>query len=150
MIEQTQHALMEKWNPLLSADGLPKIADSLGRDDPHRARVTAQLLENTETALATNGDWSPQSLMEANPINQTGNVANYDPVLISLVRRAMPNLMAYDVAGVQPMTGPTGLIFALRSHYANSTNADIGETFYNEVDTDWSATGYSCWYNWYC
>lgn len=133
--ESKTAALVEKWKPLLEHGDLPAIKDITRRN------TVAALLENTELALKESNDWSPKSLMEANPINQTGNVANYDPVLISLVRRAMPNLIAYDIMGVQPMTGPTGLVFAMRSHYANSTNAAIAETFYNEVDTDWSGTG---------
>lgn len=131
----TNQNLIEKWKPLLEHPDLPKISETARRD------VVASLLENTEQALKENQTWSPSSLMEANPINQTGNVDNYDPVLISLVRRAMPNLVAYDIAGVQPMTGPTGLIFAMRANYANSTNAAIAEAFYNEADTDFSGTG---------
>ena len=131
----TNQQLIEKWAPLIEHPDLPKIGDI------HKRDVVAALLENTETSLREGSDWSPQSLMEANPINQTGNVDNYDPVLISLVRRAMPNLVAYDICGVQPMTGPTGLIFAMRSNYANSTNAAIAEAFYNEADTDFSGTG---------
>ena len=118
--------LLKKWGPVL-----PKIAD------PLRRNVTAILLENTELALKESQGWSPQSLTEAGvPTNATGaGVSNYDPVLISLVRRAMPNLIAYDICGVQPMTGPTGLIFAMRSRYSNQTG---GETFYNEVNTAFS------------
>jgi hypothetical protein len=78
------------------------------------------------------------------PINSgvsggAGNIATFDPVLISLVRRAMPNLIAYDICGVQPMTGPTGLIFAMRSQYGNTTSANVAETFYNEVNTEFSS-----------
>src|SRR6056300_959852 len=116
--------LMEKWAPILEHDALPGIADS------HKKAVTATILENTENALREGSSVSPSSLLEAAPTNNTGVADNYDPVLISLVRRAMPNLIAYDIAGVQPMTGPTGLIFAMRSNYANTTAA-TAEAFYN-------------------
>lgn len=136
MIRENNNALLvEKWKPMLEHADLPSITDI------HRRDVTATILENTERALREDQNWSPQSLLEATPANVTGNVQNYDPVLITLVRRAMPNLIAYDIAGVQPMTGPTGLIFAMRSNYANSTNAAIAEAFYNEADTDWTGTG---------
>jgi len=122
--------ILKKWEPVLAHPDLQKITDV------HRRRVTAQLLENTEDALRQNGS-IPQNLIET-PINavgdMTGDITKFDPVLISLVRRAMPNLIAYDICGVQPMSGPTGLIFALRAHYANDTNKN-GETFYNEVNT---------------
>lgn len=123
--------LLKKWGPVLEHADLPKI------NDPLRRNVTAILLENTELALKESQGWSPQSLLEAGvPTNATGSgISNYDPVLISLVRRAMPNLIAYDICGVQPMTGPTGLIFAMRSRYSNQTG---GETFYNEVNTSFS------------
>ena len=83
-------------------------------------------------------------LNEAAPTNATGSTSNWDPILISLVRRAMPNLIAYDIAGVQPMTGPTGLIFAMRSRYTSQTGA---EALFDEADTDFSgrnAAGFSC------
>ena len=123
--------LTEKWEPLLSHDALPVIGDS------YKRKVTAVLLENQEKALRE------QYLVEA-PANsmggnfQTGqvgtpasNLAGYDPILISLVRRSMPNLIAYDIAGVQPMTAPTGLIFAMRSKYDNRGGAEAlyAETF---------------------
>lgn len=127
--------LVEKWKTLLDVEDLPNIKEA------HKRYVVSQLLENTDRELRQRNDWGQKSLMEADPINQTSNVDNYDPVLISLIRRAMPNLIAYDIAGVQPMTGPTGLIFAMRSHYANSSNAEIAEAFYNEADTDFSGTG---------
>jgi hypothetical protein len=127
--------LIEKWGPVLEHSALPSIKDA------HRKAVTAQLLENTENALKEGSSYSPASfLSEAAPANSTAVAANYDPVLITLVRRAMPNLIAYDIAGVQPMTGPTGLIFAMRSNYANTTAA-TAEAFYNEADTDFSGTG---------
>ena len=127
--------LMKKWGPVLEHNALPGIKDS------HRKAVTAQLLENTESALREGSAYSPAALLsEAAPVNNTGVAQNYDPVLITLVRRAMPNLIAYDIAGVQPMTGPTGLIFAMRSNYAN-TSAATAEAFYGEADTDFTGTG---------
>ena len=114
--------LMKKWKPILEHNALPAIQTN------HRAAVVAQLLENTENALREGQAYSPSTLLETaivGPAGQTQNVQNYDPVLISLVRRAMPNLIAYDIAGVQPMTGPTGLICAMRSKYvANASNTD--------------------------
>lgn len=127
--------LLQKWQPIIEHPDLDKIKDV------HRRNVTAVMLENTENALRESASFAPQSLLEASPTNAMGassstagdgNVDIYDPVLISLVRRAMPNLVAYDVMGVQPMTGPTGLIFAMRSRYATQTGT---ETFYNEVNT---------------
>ena len=126
--------LMEKWTPVLEHTSMPTIQDK------HRAAVTATLLENTEIALREGQSYSPNALLSETPVNNTGTTDNYDPVLISLVRRAMPNLVAYDIAGVQPMTGPTGLIFAMRSNYANTTAA-TAEAFYGEADTDFSGTG---------
>lgn len=123
----------KKWKPVLEHEEFPKI------ENVHRRNVTAIVMENTKKALEESGDWSPKSLLEVAPTNNYGggNIAAYDPVLISLVRRAMPNLMAYDVMGVQPMTGPTGLIFAMRSRYTNQSGA---ETFYNEVNTAFSSS----------
>ena len=118
---------MEKWAPVLDHPDLPEIKDS------HRRNVTAVILENQEKAIRE----EKQALFESE--NATGaSVDNYDPVLISLVRRALPNLMAYDVCGVQPMTGPTGLIFAMKSHYTSQTGT---EALYNEADTDFAGTG---------
>ena len=120
--------LQEKWAPVLDHDNLGKITD------PYRKAVTAVVLENQEKALR-----EERNITEATHVNQTGgNVDNYDPILISLVRRSLPNLMAYDVAGVQPMTGPTGLIFAMKSAY--STQAGT-EALFNEADTDFSGSG---------
>ena len=127
--------LVEKWQPILEHDDLTPIADT------HKRAVTAQLLENTEIALREGSAYSSQSLLSEathTPTNATGaDVDNYDPVLISLVRRAMPNLVAYDMCGVQPMSGPTGLIFAMRSKYTNQSNSAT-EAFYNEADTAFS------------
>jgi hypothetical protein len=132
-------ALVKKWNPILEHEDLDKITDL------HKRNVTAAILENTEIALKEAGQYTPQSLMESpvapNAMGASsstpgdGAIDIFDPVLISLVRRAMPNLMAYDVCGVQPMSGPVGLIFALRSRYSNNAGT---ETFYNEVETDFS------------
>ena len=117
----------KKWQPVLEHPDLPKISDS------YRRAVTATILENQERAQKEDAAF----LSEAAPSNATGSsVANWDPILISLVRRAMPNLIAYDIAGVQPMTGPTGLIFAMRSRYTSQTGA---EALFNEADTDFSA-----------
>ena len=122
--------LQNKWQPIIEHADLPNIQDS------HRKSVTAVCLENTEVALRESQAFSPQSLLETAPTNATGaSVDNYDPVLISLVRRAMPNLVAYDLVGVQPMTGPTGLIFAMRSRYTNQSGT---EAFYNEANAEHS------------
>ena len=132
-------ALQEKWAPLLNAEGQEKISD------PHRKMVTAVLLENQEKALREEREFlTEQPTMNTDP-SGSGNpgfsgsaaspVAGFDPVLISLIRRAMPNLVAYDLAGVQPMNGPTGLIFAMRSRIDGPTG---DETFYNEVDSAFS------------
>ena len=132
-------ALQEKWSPLLNAEGQEKISD------PHRRMVTAVLLENQEKALREEREFlTEQPTMNTDP-GSTGNpgfsgtgaspVAGFDPVLISLIRRAMPNLVAYDLAGVQPMNGPTGLIFAMRSRLEGPSG---DETFYNEVDSAFS------------
>jgi hypothetical protein len=122
--------LNNKWKPVLEHSDLPEIKDA------HKRLVTATVLENTERALREAGG-GQQLLGEAESTNTvgSGNIANFDPVLISLVRRSMPNLIAYDVCGVQPMNGPTGLIFAMRSQYANSSDPSTAEAFYNEANT---------------
>jgi Major capsid protein Gp23 len=139
--------LQEKWAPLLDYQGLDPIKDS------HRRAVTAVLLENQEKFLREEQAFQVgnlSNLMES-PTNSAnvaggsggfggtaapgGPTAGFDPVLISLIRRSMPNLVAYDLAGVQPMSGPTGLIFAMRSRYTNQSGT---EAFYNEVDTAFS------------
>jgi hypothetical protein len=138
--------IRNKWAPVISHPDLPEITDS------HKKMVTAMVLENTERALreaAAQG--ANQQLLSEQPTNTIGdnfggNIAGFDPILISLVRRTLPNLMAYDVCGVQPMTGPTGLIFALSAQYAANTTApyDTGEwseAMYDEADTDYSGTG---------
>ena len=130
--------LQKKWQPILEHPELDAIKDV------HKKAVTAIVLENTEKALREGSAWSVNSLLAETPVNAigdgTGNTDTYDPVLISLVRRSMPNLMAYDICGVQPMTGPSGLIFAMKSQYANTT-AVTGEALHNEADTDFSGTG---------
>ena len=146
--------LQEKWAPLLDYQGLDSIKDS------HRRAVTAVLLENQEkflreeNAFATSGSFLTESPTNSTASGATagfggsaqgfsaGPTAGFDPVLISLIRRAMPNLVAYDLAGVQPMNGPTGLIFAMRSRYVNQSGA---EAFYDEVDTAFSGqdTGFN-------
>jgi FlaG/FlaF family flagellin (archaellin) len=141
---QSEH-LQEKWAPLLNYDGLDPIKDS------HRRAVTAVLLENQEKFLREQSSFETAgSFLTEAPTNSTasgtyagfsggataaGPVAGFDPVLISLIRRSMPNLVAYDLAGVQPMSGPTGLIFAMRSRYNNQSGT---EAFFNEVDTSFS------------
>ena len=118
--------LQEKWAPILNHDGLGEIKD------PHKRMVTSVLLENQEKMIKEEQEF----LGEFAPTNSTGSsISNFDPVLISLIRRSMPNLVAYDLAGVQPMNGPTGLIFAMRSRYATQSGE---EAFYNEADTAFS------------
>ena len=133
--------LQEKWAPILDHEGSDKIQDS------HRRMVTAVLLENQENALREEREFLSES-----PTNNTGTTSShagfsagstgamqgFDPVLISLIRRAMPNLVAYDLAGVQPMNGPTGLIFAMRSRYSAN---DGTEALFNEADTACAAVG---------
>ena len=129
--------VQQKWGAILEHADLPEIKDN------YKKTVTAVLLENQEKALQE----ERSMLAELAPANNIGDgtagVAKYDPILIGLVRRAMPNLMAYDIAGVQPMTGPTGLIFAMRSVYGNARTATTRtEALYNEADTDYSSSGF--------
>ena len=139
--------LQEKWSPLLNHDGLDEIKD------PHRKAVTAVLLENQERFLREERDFLYEGTPgQLNEITNAGNaagagggfgggataggpVAGFDPVLISLIRRSMPNLLAYDICGVQPMNGPTGLIFAMRSRQTSQSGT---ETFFDEVDSTFS------------
>ena len=123
---QTEH-LQEKWQPVLEHPDLPKIEDS------YKRAVTTLILENQEKALKEDASF----LTETAPVNSMGGgqLDTWDPILISLVRRAMPNLIAYDVCGVQPMTGPTGLIFAMRSSF---TSQDGAEALVDEVFPDFS------------
>ena len=121
--------IQKKWSPVLDHPDLQEIAD------PYRKAVTSVVLENQEKALREEKNVFSEAV-HAN--NMSGEIDTYDPILISLVRRALPNLMAYDVAGVQPMTGPTGLIFAMKSHYSSQTG---DEALFNEADTDFSGGG---------
>ena len=126
--------LQEKWAPILEHSDLPKI------DDNYKKAVTAVILENQEKALKEDR----ATLEEAAPLNATGApISNWDPILISLVRRAMPNLVAYDICGVQPMTGPTGLIFAMKARYHDDVDAvrtAESEALHNEARTGYSAS----------
>lgn len=135
----TEH-IQQKWQAVVEHPDLPEIKDA------YKKHVTTVLLENQEKALIE----EKQSLWEAVPANAMGagfsgqvnspanaNLAGYDPILISLVRRAMPNLMAYDVCGVQPMTGPTGLIFAMKSNYSTQGGT---EALFDEADTDFAGS----------
>ena len=130
----TRQQLMEKWAPVLNHEGAPAIKDQ------YRKEVTAVLLENQEREMRKQAE----ALFETAPTNSTGGqigvvgsgagiggVAGFDPVLISLVRRAMPQLIAYDIAGVQPMTQPTGLIFAMKSRYGTQGGT---EALFNEAE----------------
>lgn len=130
--------IQNKWKSVVDHPDLPEITDS------HKRSVTAMVLENTEKALRENAEaGASQSLLNEAPTNAVGagmgttagEIKGFDPILISLVRRSLPNLMAYDVCGVQPMSGPTGLIFAMRSRYGSQTG---DEAFYDEADTGFS------------
>jgi hypothetical protein len=138
-----------KWAPVLDHPDMTAIKD------PYRKAVTAVILENQEKAMREEAN-AYGNMFEAVP-NAVGggmspvtggetNIKGFDPILIGLVRRALPNLMAYDVCGVQPMTGPTGLIFAMQAKYANVGNSELTgsahpEAFFNEANTAWSGTG---------
>ena len=126
---------IDKWEPILEHSDLPKIEDN------YKKAVTAVILENQEKAL--NEDRA--TLEEAAPLNSTGTpISNWDPILISLVRRAMPNLVAYDICGVQPMTGPTGLIFAMKARYNDyptEDRLDNSEALFGEARSGYSAAG---------
>ena len=129
--------LVKKWAPILEHEGSAPIKDN------YRKEVTAVLLENQEREMRRGAE-AMGELFEAAPTNASGaypdagGMAKFDPVLISLVRRAMPQLIAYDIAGVQPMTQPTGLIFAMKSRYSSMGGT---EALFNEADTDFSGTG---------
>ncbi len=123
---QSYDRLIEKWAPVLNEESAGTIADH------HKKAVTAAVLENQEIALKEEG-----MITEAAPGNNVGSVANWNPVLIALVRRAMPNLMAYDICGVQPMSGPTGLIFAMKSRYGGGSTSNR-EALFNEAETRFS------------
>ena len=123
--------LQKKWEPILEHPELESIKD------PYKKAVTALVLENQSQAMRQDAMALNEATASA-PTNVGGGVSNFDPILISLVRRALPNLIAYDVAGVQPMTGPTGLIFAMRAKYATQGGT---EAFYNEANTMFSGAG---------
>ena len=119
-MQYLSETIEKKWSPILDHKDLPEIKDV------HRRQVTGQILENQQSFLT-----------EAAPANVTGDVDKWDPILISLVRRALPNLIAFDVAGVQPLSGPSGLIFALKAHYGNSGD----EALFDEADTQFGGAG---------
>jgi hypothetical protein len=123
--------LSKTWAPVLDHPELEPIKD------PYKRAVTTVILENQRQAMAQDRQQLNETLTDPGPTNIAGGVQNFDPILISLVRRSLPNLIAYDVAGVQPMTGPTGLIFAMRARYNDQSGT---EAFYNEANTVFSGT----------
>jgi len=138
--------LTEKWAPVLNHSEAPAITDK------YRQAVTAVILENQELAMRQNamltetsngvGAIGPNALSGSGLDTKTGGLAGFDPIMISLVRRAMPNLMAYDICGVQPMSGPTGLIFAMKAHYQHNGSAGLRkgrEALFNEPDVNFSS-----------
>jgi len=131
-------SLQEKWAPVLNHEALPEIGDS------YKKGVVAQLLENQERAISEEGKILTETLQTTGytqAATATGPVAGFDPVLISLIRRSMPQLIAYDVAGVQPMTGPTGLIFAMRTNYGTErapASGNYREAMFNEPNAGFS------------
>ncbi len=157
MNTQPYDQLVEKWGPVLNHDEFG------GFEDSYRKKVTASLLENQERAMQqqyltetspTNAlgagafgyDSGASNLDTGTPVSRSGGIAGYDPVLISLVRRAMPNLLAYDIAGVQPMSAPTGLIFALRANYTSQTedaSSGVVEALFQEAYPPFSGNGFT-------
>jgi hypothetical protein len=136
---ETYDRLVEKWSPVLNEESAGKI------EEAHKRSVTAAVLENTEKALMEQGMISEVAANAAgNGVSSTdggtGAASNWNPILISLVRRAMPNLMAYDICGVQPMSGPTGLIFAMKSRYKTTT---AGVSVNDEALFDEAAVNFS-------
>jgi len=127
--------LQKKWAPVLEHPELDSIKD------PYKKAVTALVLENQQQAMNQDAAQLNETTYSAGPTNIGGGVSNFDPILISLVRRSLPNLIAYDVAGVQPMTGPTGLIFAMRALYNNQSST--AEAFFNEANTEFSGANSS-------
>jgi hypothetical protein len=131
--------LQEKWQPVLSHPDLPEISD------PYKKAVTSVVLENQERAF--NEENGVSNLTEASPVNAAvgsdgSGIANWNPILISLVRRSLPNLIAYDICGVQPMTGPTGLVFCMKARYNDNTSRlAMTEALFDEADTDFSGAG---------
>jgi len=142
LIEAMGQSNLAKWRGVVDHPDYGKVVD------PHRRKALATILENTDRAQRAEGDWLratsvlgeaaiPTNFMGASSSTAgAGGIDTFDPVLISMVRRSMPNLIAYDLLGVQPMTGPTGLVFALRVRYTNQSGS---ETFYNEVNTAFSS-----------
>jgi len=144
-MQSLNEQVQKKWQPVMEHPDLAPIKDV------HRRSVVAQLLENQEKAaredsFGSGGYRAPGLLGEAAPTNamgassstaSDGSIDTFDPVLISLVRRSMPNLIAYDICGVQPMTGPTGLIFAMRSRYSTQGGT---EALFNEANTTFSGS----------
>ena len=131
----TRQDLVKKWAPILEHEGVAPIQDK------YRKEVTAVLLENQEREMGKSAEALNETLGQANSVGgypDTGGFAKFDPVLISLVRRAMPQMIAYDICGVQPMTQPTGLIFAMKSKYTTQGGT---EALFNEADTDFGGTG---------
>ncbi len=142
-----EDALSQKWRPIVEHKKFDVIKDRLGRPDRKRASDLVKILENTTRDMQVNYDNTRLFLAEAAPINSMGTssstagagpIDTYDPIIVSLLRRAMPNLIAYDFCGVQPMTGPTGLVFAKRTRLANQAGT---ETFYNEPNTGFTGRG---------
>ena len=130
-------AATSKWSAVLDHPDLAPISDS------YKKQVTAVLLENQEKALREERNILSETAPANNSFASDG-IDRYDPILIGLVRRAMPNLMAYDICGVQPMTGPTGLIFAMRSLYGTDrADATSREALFNEANTAFAAQSYS-------
>jgi hypothetical protein len=131
MQQMLAEQLENKWKSVLDYDapGTNNIRDK------YRRQVTAQILENTESGLREQASYESTGLISETTNTTGAAISNFDPVMIALVRRAMPNLIAYDICGVQPMTGPTGLIFAMRSRYTNQAGT---EAFYTEADTGYS------------
>ena len=130
-MQNSYDQLIEKWSPVLNEESAGSITDH------HKKAVTAAVLENQERAFQEEAAQNSGYLAEAAPGNNTTSAANWNPVLIALVRRAMPNLMAYDLCGVQPMSGPTGLIFAMKSRY-NGGSTSNREALFNEAETQFS------------
>jgi hypothetical protein len=131
---QSYDTLIEKWSPVLDESSAGVIKDH------HRKAVTAAILENQERAFREEANMLAESPTNSTVTATASGAANWNPVLIALVRRAMPNLMAYDLAGVQPMTGPTGLIFAMKSRYKTTRGGPTtgDEALFNEAQTGFS------------
>jgi len=133
-------AIVNKWKAVLDTTGLPGIKDG------YRRECTAVLLENTLRDVMVQREFAGDLLTEDAPANQSGtfpnatNLKGYDPILISLVRRAAPNLIAYDICGVQPLSGPTGIIFAMKSRYSTQGGT---EALFNEANSSFSSAGYT-------